>query len=138
VLYAPGRLPGGVRVPAPVTLRDLAATLLNLAGVPNPGIPGRSLLAWVQPPFDPGRRDTLFAAVDYHRLLPRWPPSPILRGNMRSVVLDSLHYIRNGDGVEELFHLGRDSRETQNLAGQPAFKNELDRYRAALERAGNH
>jgi len=131
-IHAPGRTPAGMRVPIPASLRDLAATILDLAGAPNPGLPGRSLMAYVQPPFDPGRRDTLFAAVDYHRLLPKWPPSPVLKGDMRSVVLDSLHYIRNGDGTEELYHLGQDSRETRNLAGAVEYRAELERHRGAL------
>ncbi len=134
VIVAPGRLPEGVAVQAPATLRDLAATILDLAGVPNPGIPGRSLLSWVRPPLDPARVDTLVAAVDYHPQLPKWPPSPILRGDMRSVVLDSLHYIRNGDGEEGLFHLGQDSRETRNVARMPEFGALVARHRAALER----
>ena len=75
-------------------------------------------MEWVRPPATARGADTLYSAVDYHRLLPKWPPSPVLRGNMRSMVLDSLHYIRNGDGSEELFHLGKDSRETRQPAGR--------------------
>jgi hypothetical protein len=55
---------------------------------------------------------------------------------MRSIVLDSLHYIRNGDGTEELFHLGKDSRETLNLAGSADYRGELERYRKALDGQG--
>jgi len=56
----------------------------------------------------------------------------VLRGPMRTVVLDSLQYIRNGDGLEELYHLGRDSWEVQNLIADPAYQLELARYRSAL------
>lgn len=134
--YAPTLLPPGIRVQTPVSLRDLAATILELAEVPRGGVPGRSLLEWIRPPADLVRTDTLLAAVDYHRLLPKWPVSPVLKGDMRSIVLDSLHYIHNGDGSEELFHLGRDSRETRNLAGLPEFQPELARHRNALEKVG--
>ena len=132
-LYAPTLLPPGMRVQAPVSLRDLAATILDLAELPTGGVAGRSLLEWIRPPADLVRADTLLAAVDYHRLLPKWPVSPVLKGDMRSIVLDSLHYIRNGDGTEELFHLGRDSRETRNLAVLPEFQPELTRHRNALK-----
>jgi hypothetical protein len=52
---------------------------------------------------------------------------------MRAIVLDSLHYILNGDGVEELFHLGHDSWETRNLGRLPEFAPLLDAHRAALQ-----
>jgi arylsulfatase A-like enzyme len=133
VIYYPVTVPAGLRIQEPASLRDLAATVLDLAGVQGSGMPGRSLMAWVRPPYDSTRADTLYSAVDYHRLLPKWPPSPVLRGNMRSVVLDSLHYIRNGDGSEELFHLGKDSRETVNLVTHEEYRAELERYRKALD-----
>ncbi len=133
VFYYPAGVPLGLKVQAPASLRDLAATVLDLAGVPGSGVPGRSLMEWVRSPRDSARRDTLYSAVDYHRLLPKWPPSPVMRGDMRSIVLDSLHYIRNGDGVEELFHLGRDSRETVNLATHAEYRAELERHRRALD-----
>jgi arylsulfatase A-like enzyme len=136
VIHYPARVPLGLKVSAPASLKDLAATILDLAGVPGSGVPGRSLMEWVRPNPDSTRRDTLFSAVDWHKLFPKWPVSPVLRGNMRSIVLDSLHYIRNGDGVEELYHLGRDSRETVNLATLPQYASELARHRAALDGQG--
>ena len=133
VIHYPAGVPLGLKVQAPASLRDLAATVLDLAGVPGSGVPGRSLMEWVRPSRDSARTDTLYSAVDFHRLLPKWPPSPVMRGNMRSIVLDSLHYIRNGDGTEELFHLGNDSRETLNLAPHEQYRAELARHRAALD-----
>jgi arylsulfatase A-like enzyme len=131
VIIAPGRAPAGVRVQALASLRDLPATLLALAGVPNPGLPGRSLVeAWA--PAGNLATDPLFSVVEYNRLLPKWPPSPVLRGSMRSVVLDSLQYILNGDGAEELYHLGRDSWEVRNLVAAPEYRPEVTRYRAVL------
>jgi arylsulfatase A-like enzyme len=131
ILLAPGRAPAGARLPSLASLRDLPATLLELTGVPNPGLPGHSLVAlWTQ--GSEAVTDTLLAALDYHRLMPKWPPAPVLRGNMRSVVIDSLQYILNGDGIEELYHLGRDPWETRNLVTAPAYQADLARYRAAL------
>jgi arylsulfatase A-like enzyme len=131
ILIAPGRVPAGARPPSLASLRDLPATLFELAGVRNPGFPGHSLTAlWT--PSAGLVSDTLFAALDYHRLMPKWPPAPVLRGDMRTVVLDSLQYIRNGDGAEELYHLGRDPWEVRNLVTVPAYQAALTRYRAAL------
>jgi arylsulfatase A-like enzyme len=132
LLMAPGRVPGGVRVPSLASLRDLPVTLLDLAGVPNPGLPGHSLSQAWSVAGASGIADTLFAAVDFNRLLPRFPPAPVLRGSMRTVVLDSLQYILNGDGQEELYHLGRDSWEVRNLVALPEYQADLARYRGAM------
>ena len=131
LVIAPGRAPAGAQVPSLASLRDLPATLLDMAGLGNPGLPGHSLAPlWKGGPG--AVTDTLFASVDYNWLIPRWPPSPVLRGPMRTVVLDSLQYIRNGDGVEELYHLGQDAWEIRNLVGKPEYQGELERYRGAL------
>jgi arylsulfatase A-like enzyme len=132
LILAPGRVPAGAQVPSLASLRDLPATLFELAGVPNSGLPGHSLVPLLRPGGAAEVTDTLFAAVDYNELLPKWPPSPVLRGPMRSVVLDSLQYILNGDGVEELYHLGHDSWEVRNLVPLPEYHADLERLRAAL------
>ena len=132
LIIAPGRVPAGAQVRSLASLRDLPATLLELAGVPNPGLPGHSLVPLLRPGGATDVTDTLFAAVDYNALLPRWPSSPVLRGPMRTVVLDSLQYILNGDGLEELYHLGHDSWEIHNLVGVPEYQADLARYRGAL------
>jgi len=132
VFLAPGRVPPGRRVAVPVSLRDLPLTLLDLAGTPNPGLPGKSLAAYWGPDSLVPRADTMFSAVDYHRLLTKWPPSPLLQGSMRSIVLDSLHYVRNGDGTEQLFYPGKDFLETRNLSRSPEFQAALEAYRGAL------
>jgi arylsulfatase A-like enzyme len=132
VIIAPGRAPAGLRVQSLAGLRDLPATLLELAGVPNPGMPGRSLVEdWVEGRVRaaPG---TVLSVVEYNRRLPSWPPSPVLQGTMWSVVIDSLHYILNGNAREELYHLGKDSWEIRNLAGTAEYQAELDRHRLAL------
>lgn len=131
-LIAQGRAPGGVRVPSLASLRDLPATLLDLAGIPNPGLPGHSLRQAWSVAGAAAIADTLFATVDYNRLLPKFPPAPVLRGSMRSVVLDSLQYILNGDGREELYHLGKDSWQIRNLVALPEYQADLARYRGAL------
>jgi arylsulfatase A-like enzyme len=132
LLIAPGRAPEGLRVQRLAALRDLPATLLEMAGVQNPGLPGHSLAtAWGASPEE-AATDPLFATVEYNRLLPKWPPAPVLKGSMRSVVLDSLQYILNGDGTEELYHLGRDSWEIRNLVSLSDYRPDLVRHRAAL------
>ena len=135
VVWSPGLVPGGLRIGAPTSLRNLAATLLDLARVPDQTIPGQSLVRlWGSdslgvPP------DTLLSEVDWHESLTKFPPSPLLGGSLRSLLVDSLHYIRRSDGVEELYHVGRDFLEARNLAGAPQYRAALLEARRQLEAA---
>ena len=133
LFIAPGRVPAGSKIGSLASLRDLPATLLELAGIPNLGMPGHSLAALWGPAGPQSLTDTLFSAVEYNRRLPKWPPSPVLKGSLQSIVLDSLQYIRNGDGTEELYHLGHDPWQIRNLVSDSTYRADLTRYRAALQ-----
>ncbi|MDX1579235.1 MAG: sulfatase, partial [Gemmatimonadota bacterium] len=101
-------------VETPVGLADLPATIAALVGK-SEAFPGTTLL-------DPrsGRpvRSELQGA-----------------GGWRSIVADSLHYLRRPDGSEELYHLDRDPEERHDLAGASGPGGALERLRAAV-RAG--
>lgn len=129
VLSMPGTIPANRRIEVPVTLRDLAATILDLSGVHvSPGVPGVTL-------------------TRYWHDMPSATPTPILseitglpnlgkkvpvgRGDMVSLVRDSLHYIRNGDGVEELYNIRRDPTESAALGAE--FNNELAGMRRVVD-----
>ncbi len=92
---------------------DLAATLLDLVGVPKPaGMQGQSLVsdAYAYRPI----------------LLATWYPNPLvgLRDGDRK-------YIRNlSSGVDELYDLRRDPHEKRNVAA--AFPDVVAEYRARL------
>ncbi len=133
VVWGPGLVPGGLRIGAPTSLRNLAATLVDLAGVQAPAIPGRSLARLWGPDSLDVPPDTLLSAVDWHPSLTKFPPAPLLEGSLRSLLVDSLHYIRRSDGVEELYHLGRDFLEARNLAGVPQYRAALLDARGKLE-----
>ena len=132
-IRAPGRVPAGIAVNQATSLRHIAATILDLAGVANPGLPGHSMLRYFSADSAAIRPDTLFAAVDFNRLLPKWPANqPVLRGDMRSVTVDSLQYILNGDGQEQLFNNGRDFWQVRNLVGLPELQASLQTHRTAI------
>ena len=133
VVWAPGLVPGGLRIGAPTSLRNLAATLLDLARVGAPSIPGQSLARLWGPDSLDVPPDTLLSEADWHPSLSKFPPSPLLEGSLRSLLVDSLHYIRRSDGVEELYHLGRDFLEARNLAGAPQYRAALLDARGKLE-----
>ena len=65
--------------------------------------------------------------------MPDW--LPISRGDMQSIVLDGYHYIRNGDGVEELYAFFEDPAEENDLAGEERAGPILERARRALHEA---
>lgn len=113
LVVAPGA-PRGLRVDAPVSLRELPATILHLAGARSArSLPGESLARfWTAPA---GAADEpLIAEVGHATGLPaRYPVSV---GDMRSVFAGGYHLIRNADGREELYDLRRDPLETRDLA----------------------
>ena len=52
---------------------------------------------------------------------------------MKSLVIGDMHYIRNGDGVEELYDLSVDPEEEQDLSGAPRMKAVLEVARITLD-----
>jgi arylsulfatase A-like enzyme len=130
------RLPAGRRVREPVTLRDVPATMLDLLDSPDP-LPGNSLLALVgssasddDPAGEIAWESPPVSIVSAGVRMPDW--LPISRGDMQSIVLGGYHYIRNGDGVEELYAFFEDPREENDLADEERAGPVLERARAAL------
>lgn len=110
VVVYPGRTPGGQRVAQVVSNRDIAATVLDLAGLP-PSLPGTSLrLAWESTVAS----DSAVA----HALLTgdeRLPPIARSRlGDLASVLNARRQVIRNPDGSLEVFDL--DANRDGNVA----------------------
>jgi hypothetical protein len=56
---------------------------------------------------------------------------------MHGVVHQGLHYIRNGDGTEELYDVNDDPWERRNLAALPDREPALIEGRAVIERLLN-
>ncbi len=112
----PGRVPAGVRVNRQVTLRDLAATITDLAATQgSTGLGGITLAGTWSP-------DSLASSEPLQELgrVPR--PGPTHRnalGGMYALADDSLHIIKNGDGTIEIFDYRRDPAELNNLSAGP-------------------
>ena len=51
---------------------------------------------------------------------------------MKSLVSEGMHYIRRGDGVEELYSLDADPDETTSVASFPFAADVLRRLRESL------
>jgi arylsulfatase A-like enzyme len=130
IVRYPPAVPAGARVPAPVTLRDVPATMLDLAGIADAPIPGSSLApAWQGVPAPPS---PLFAEVRKGVRVPeRYPTSD---ADLHSLLDAGLHYIRDSKGVESLFHYEDDPQEAHDLAADANYAAVLARLRLALQR----
>ncbi|MDX2035371.1 MAG: sulfatase [Isosphaeraceae bacterium] len=134
VLFAPG-LPGaGGVVEQPVSLRNIAATILDLLGDPVRGaLPGESLAGL-------GARDAsesptagpVLAELGRRRNLEPTPLIPTSVGPLRAVVVGGAVLIRNGDGREELYDLATDPTQRLNRIDDPASRTRAERLRATL------
>ncbi|MGQ0641082.1 MAG: sulfatase [Gemmatimonadaceae bacterium] len=124
----PARVPSNVRVDATISLRDLPATVADLASLRHTPFPGTSLAAtWsatggVSPVIAEVRRAP--------NVTGRYPTS---RGAMTSLTDSVGHYIRNGDGSENLFTWRSDSAETRDLAEGSGAAERLAPWRARLD-----
>ena len=119
IFIHPTLTPKATRVSDPVSLRDVPATLADLLGV-DQVFPGGSLARyWSKDGPRPGRTAILSEVWPGDNKIP--VNQPVSKGEMVSVVIDSLHYIMNGDGREELYNFRRDAQERRNLIeGIPA------------------
>jgi arylsulfatase A-like enzyme len=129
----PPEVPSGRVVHEGATLRDLPATVVDLLGLEGVGFPGRSLARYWQDdqPLARGDPDTLFASVDKGINEPAW--EPVMRGDMQSLVAGDVHYIRNGDGREELYDIVLDPAEDRDLASHESERPTLQRFRVLLK-----
>jgi arylsulfatase A-like enzyme len=130
ILWWPGRIPSGAVIETPVTTRDIPATVMDLLGIPSHGFPGRSLSRTWAPGAD-STVEPIYAEVRLAPRLPQWYPSS--RGNMLGVLEEGLRYIRNGDGVPEVFDFHRDPAERRNLASDDSLAARLTPIRARLD-----
>jgi arylsulfatase A-like enzyme len=127
----PGRVPAGARVARAVSLRDLPATILDLAGLPAGALPGTSLAAaWRD---SAGVLSPVLAEV-------RQQPSPLgdyptARGDLTALADERWYYIRNhGTGQEELFSWTIDTAETVDHARGAGADTLLRPWRSRLQR----
>ncbi len=137
IIVPPGVTAGALsRVSTPVSLRDLAATVVDVVGAADRApFPGGSLARLWQPggAFTPQTTlSPLFAEVTPSGRQPDWFPSS--KGVMTSLVYQGLRYIRNGDGREELYDFTEDRWERNDLSTAPERQAALLEARAAAQR----
>lgn len=125
IISFPGHVPAGRRVTEPVTLRNVAATVLDLTGADPTALPGRSLARFWTAGSDtvPDRIVTSLSRPD---------------GNLMSVVIGDWRYIRHDQPADdELYDFKHDVLERWNLVGTDTGRALLPRFQAALSALGN-
>ncbi len=135
------RLPGDERrgcvVREWVTLRDLAATIAELAPGQAGRFPGASLLrhcgAGAAPSAATPAPSPVLSSIDARTHLPAWYPAST--GAMRSLHDGAFAFIERDGGAVELYDVDRDPRQQVNLANDPRHAADRDRLAAALRAA---
>ncbi|MCI0434908.1 MAG: sulfatase [Gemmatimonadetes bacterium] len=123
VVFLPGVVPEGVRVTEPVSLRDIAATILDFTGRLAPSFPGVTLASYWDGAGQPGGGPVV------SELAPGRNPDR----RMRSLFADGFHYIRNIDGSVELYDFRSDPAESTDLGAQGEYSGVLGRLGPALD-----
>lgn len=131
----PSRIPVGRTIRTPVTLRDLAATILDLLKIDaNNKLPGSSLAKYWENSAgveNVKNNPILLSEVSQGVRTPKsWP---ISKGSMRSLVTDNFHYIVDGVGFEELYDIRSDPFEFENLAGSTEYRPAKEQFETYLE-----
>lgn len=136
VLNAPGSTPG-LRVRRAVTLRDLPATILDLAGIPNSGaIAGASLRGLLA-------RDSasVTPSVILSELSPSFNPRALklVPTKLKSLIDDSTHVIARQNGVEKLYDYPSDTAEKSSRASSaPGVREAATRLQRVIDSLGIH
>jgi len=137
IISAPG-LPAGARLSPVLGLRDLPATVIDLAGIPGKPLPGTSFLAKLKSPEPEDARSGSLVLAEIDRCpfpnLP--PPYPAAHGPVRSLFLKGFHYTRieSDPPQESLYDFIEDPAESRNLIEDPAQSALVQQFRDALKR----
>jgi arylsulfatase A-like enzyme len=120
LIVAPGRAPANLVIDSPVTLADLPATIVQLAGFETTLFPGSSLASLWQDSatssYSPARRLPFAAWQDHFAL-----------------VLGDTLYIRKARSAEELYDLASDPAQKRNLIHEAESEAVLQRARETVD-----
>jgi arylsulfatase A-like enzyme len=131
IVVKPGSVPAGARVAGAASLRDLPATIVELAGVgAGSPFPGRSLSRYWGPESAPAE-EPILSEVRHATGQPDW--FPVSRGDLIAATYGGLRYIRNSGGGEELFDLAGDPWERNDLIAKPELRPALDGLRRMVD-----
>jgi arylsulfatase A-like enzyme len=135
IMVHPATVPAGLRIKQPVSIRDIPVTverLLQASGASRlPGVPLSDLWQPLRDGTGAAERTRLSELEPNVWTTLTW--QPVQRGPMKAVFADSLHYILNGDGLEELYNVDRDPLERSDLSTTDLGSRVLPGFRSALQ-----
>ncbi len=135
LVLLPGRAVHGVIVRDPVSLRDLAATILDVVRARAAPLPGNSLAPLWREPGDSATLAPRSPVITEVQQTSEYDPrDPVYRGDMRAIVFGDWHYIEHQHGEPELYRISTDSLERINLAGDAGQDSIRQALHALLER----
>lgn len=141
LVVGPTGIPMGRSIADPVSLRDVAATVVERLGLAaRSPFPGRSLARCWEPASARGaigRGEPILSEVSVRdkpakRLNPKLAPAQL--GPMSSILTGGKVYIRDALGREELYDVASDPDEAHDLARSPGSRADLERCRIGLDR----
>jgi arylsulfatase A-like enzyme len=136
VIVDPKGVPAGRVVAEPVTLRDMPATVVSLLGLERAApFPGRSLGRFWNSEGAAARSmaEPLLMETGKPPLLVNQGREPAAKGPMKALIAGGMHYIRSGDGLEELYSLEADPEERFNVASLADARVAVQGFRELLQ-----
>jgi arylsulfatase A-like enzyme len=131
VVHFPGQVPQKQVIRTPISLRNLAATVVDMLNLRDDSpFPGQSLArCWASPSHL--KATPLLAEVRRAPGMPDW--IPVGKGDMRSLLMDQWRYILDGEGNEQLYAIKDDPWELSDLSRSDEGSRLLPRFRDCLE-----
>lgn len=133
ILSLPGRLPAGIRIHGPVSIRDVPSTVLEILGLPA-RVPGESLArTWAPSYIEDAGPEPVVSELFPNPTDPNPPERyPLSAAPVRSLVLDDVQYIVNAKSVEEFFPLSG-AYQLLDPRWSPRVRTLLPVLRAAMD-----
>jgi arylsulfatase A-like enzyme len=117
ILFWPGKIPVGVRVPQIVSLHQIPSTVTELIGESSTSFPGNSLVRFWSGAADQGLMAPILSEVNPGRFKGGPPNYPTADGGgLKSLITKQWHLILSESGSAELYAWRQDRREVNNLA----------------------
>ncbi len=131
IVRFPRAVPGGARVGPAVSLSDVPATILDLAGMEVSALAGTSLAGQWLGPLESGAAPVYSEVREAVRIPARYPNAD---ADLYSLLDNDYHYIRGKNNREELYRHSEDPSEGRNLANEGKAAHVLLRLRDLLAR----
>jgi arylsulfatase A-like enzyme len=139
LISMPGVVPAGRVITEPITLRDLAATVLDLTGVPQT-FPGTSLARhWRASPAPAPveQKSPLLSEINIAPSHPREYKEG-MKAIVTSLVFDRYHFLKNPDGRQELYDYLNDPLEQRDLGDSSEYRELMESFKDFLRQQNEH